>query len=109
MFAQPYPREFLCCICHAKSPISSSTPPIAREVSWFAFCIQCLSFPRPFANQMSLPADSTHPGTRHRGVGASSPGWGGQDPCWGAAPEHSHLEHVAVPVPCGYRCILSWA
>lgn len=20
MFAQPYPREFLCCICHAKKP-----------------------------------------------------------------------------------------
>lgn len=33
MFALPYPREFLVCICLAKNPIGSSTPLIAWDLS----------------------------------------------------------------------------
>lgn len=36
MFAPPYPREFLGCICLAKNSISSSTPLTAWELSRLA-------------------------------------------------------------------------
>lgn len=89
MFALPYPREFLGCICLAKTP--AAAPLMARELSRLPpLCIQRLSCPGSLAQPVSVPVPRVSPG-------ASSPGCSPRR----GAPSPARPGHLAVSRRCG--------
>lgn len=73
MFALPYPREFLGCICLAKKP-HQAAPRHSLPVSFPAdpLCIQRLCCPGSLANPMSVPLAPGVP----RSIPARAVRWG---------------------------------
>lgn len=102
MFALPYPREFLCCICHAKIPhhqLRATHCLGGFPVSPFAYS----AF--PFQGHLQIRClcwrPRRIPGTRHPGAGASPPGRcvgeAGRRPAGGVRPNPPGLSTVPCP------------